>query len=174
MENKSSVKNISIFGAFALSIGTAIGWGSFVVTGSNYVSKAGPMGSLIGLVVGMLIMIVVAYNYHYMMNKYQGTNGGIYSFAKRTLGADHGFLIAWFLIITYSAILWANVSSFALFARYLFGTTFQFGFHYSIGGYDVWLGEYHRMVSTPEYYRVCADVLKVDPKACCAWGAIVA
>ena len=141
MENKSSVKNISIFGAFALSIGTAIGWGSFVVTGSNYVSKAGPMGSLIGLVVGMLIMIVVAYNYHYMMNKYPGTNGGIYSFAKRTLGADHGFLIAWFLIITYSAILWANVSSFALFARYLFGATFQFGFHYSIGGYEVWLGE---------------------------------
>ncbi|MBQ3289763.1 MAG: Tat pathway signal protein [Kiritimatiellae bacterium] len=27
-------------------------------------------------------------------------------------------------------------------------------------GHDVWLGEYHRMVSTPEYYRVCADVLK--------------
>ena len=141
MENKTSVKNISIFGAFALSIGTAIGWGSFVVTGSNYVSKAGPMGSMIGLLIGMLIMIVVAYNYHYMMNKYPGTNGGIYSFAKHTFGPDHAFLIGWFLIITYSAILWANVSSFALFARYLFGTTFQFGFHYSVGGYDVWLGE---------------------------------
>lgn len=141
MENKKSIKNISIFGAFALSIGTAIGWGSFVVTGSSYVSKAGPMGSMIGLIIGMLIMIVVAYNYHYMMNKYPGTNGGIYSFAKHTFGPDHAFLLGWFLIITYSAILWANVSSFALFARYLFGTTFQFGFHYSIGGYDVWLGE---------------------------------
>ena len=138
---EKNVKNISIFGAFALSIGTAIGWGSFVVTGSSFVSRAGPLGSIIGLIIGMLIMIVVAYNYHYMMNKYPDTNGGIYSFAKYTIGSDHAFLVSWFLIITYSAILWANVSSFSLFARYIFGSTFQFGFHYSIGGYDVWLGE---------------------------------
>ena len=26
--------------------------------------------------------------------------------------------------------------------------------------HDSWLGEYHRMVSTPEYYGVCADVIK--------------
>ena len=138
---EKNTKNISIFGAFALSIGTAIGWGSFVVTGSSFVSRAGPLGSIIGLIIGMLIMIVVAYNYHYMMNKYPDTNGGIYSFAKYTIGSDHAFLVSWFLIITYSAILWANVSSFSLFARYIFGSTFQFGFHYSIGGYDVWLGE---------------------------------
>lgn len=50
-------------------------------------------------------------------------------------------MVSWFLIITYSAILWANVSSLSLFARYLFGNVFQFGFHYSIGGYDIWLGE---------------------------------
>ena len=141
MEKETNIKSISILGAFALSIGTAIGWGSFVITGSSFVSKAGPLGSIIGLIVGMLIMMVVAYNYHYMMNKYPDTNGGIYSFAKYTIGSDHAFLVSWFLIITYSAILWANVSSFSLFARYIFGSTFQFGFHYSIGGYDVWLGE---------------------------------
>ena len=141
MDNKTNIKNISVLGAFALSIGTAIGWGSFVVTGSSFVSKAGPLGSIIGLLIGMFIMMVVAYCYHYMMNKYPDTNGGIYSFAKYTIGADHAFLVSWFLIITYSAILWANVSSFSLFARYIFGSTFQFGFHYSIGGYDVWLGE---------------------------------
>ena len=141
MENSVNEKRISVLGAFALSIGTAIGWGSFVVTGSDFVSKAGPLGSTIGLIIGMLIMMVVAYNYHYMMKRYPDTNGGIYSFAKYTIGSDHAFLVSWFLIITYSSILWANVSSFSLFARYIFGTTFQFGFHYSIGGYDVWLGE---------------------------------
>ncbi len=26
--------------------------------------------------------------------------------------------------------------------------------------HDIWLGEYHRMVSTPEYYRVCNDLIK--------------
>ena len=141
MENKTKIKNISILGAFALSIGTAIGWGSFVVTGSSFVSKSGPLGSIIALIIGMLIMIVVAYNYHYMMNKYPDNNGGIYSFAKHTIGGDHAFLIAWFLIITYSAILWANVSSFALFAECIFGDVFKFGFIHSIGGHEVWLGE---------------------------------
>ena len=147
MSNKANIKSISILGAFALSIGTAIGWGSFVVTGSSFVSKAGPLGSVIGLIVGMLIMLVVAYNYHYMMNKYPDTNGGIYSFAKYTIGSDHAFLVSWFLIITYSAILWANASSFALFAgyisRFIFDgvNIFEFGFHYAVAGYDVWLGE---------------------------------
>lgn len=134
-------KKVSALGALGLSIGTAIGWGSFVVTGSSFLSKAGPLGSIIGIIIGMLIMLVLAYNYHYMMNKYPDSNGGIYTFAKNTLGGDHAFLVSWFLIITYAAILWANVSSVSLFARYIFGNTFQFGFHYSIGGYDIWLGE---------------------------------
>ncbi len=140
MENYKN-KKVSALGALGLSIGTAIGWGSFVVTGSSFLSKAGPLGSIIGIIIGMLIMLVLAYNYHYMMNKYPDSNGGIYSFAKNTLGGDHAFLVSWFLIITYAAILWANVSSISLFARYIFGSTFQFGFHYSIGGYDIWLGE---------------------------------
>ena len=139
--DKLKKKKVSALGALGLSIGTAIGWGSFVVTGSSFLSKAGPLGSIIGIIIGMLIMLVLAYNYHYMMNKYPDSNGGIYTFAKNTLGGDHAFLVSWFLIITYAAILWANVSSISLFARYIFGNTFQFGFHYSIGGYDIWLGE---------------------------------
>ena len=26
--------------------------------------------------------------------------------------------------------------------------------------HDIWLGEYHKMVSTPEYYRVCGDLIR--------------
>jgi len=141
MTEKFKNKKVSALGALSLSIGTSIGWGSFVVTGSSFLNNAGPLGSVIGIVIGALIMIVLAYNYHYMMNKYPDSNGGIYTFAKNTIGGDHAFLVAWFLIITYAAILWANVSSFSLFARFIFGNTFQFGFHYTIGGYDVWLGE---------------------------------
>ena len=141
MKNINEKNKISILGALSLSIGTAIGWGSFVVTGSSFLSKAGPLGSTIAIIIGMLIMLVLAYNYHYMMNKYPNSNGGIYTFAKKTLGGDHAFLASWFLIITYAAILWANVSSISLFARYIFGDLFQFGFHYVIGGYEVYLGE---------------------------------
>ena len=48
----SKKKNIGILGAFGLSVGTSIGWESFVVTGSNYLSKAGLLGSIIGILLG--------------------------------------------------------------------------------------------------------------------------
>ena len=138
MENRK--KNIGVLGAFALSVGTSIGWGSFVVTGSNYLSKAGLLGSIIGIVLGTLLMFIIAYNYHYMINR-SPDSGGIYSFVKQTLNADHAFLASWFLVIVYIGILWANVTSIALFSRYLFGGIFQFGRLYSIAGYDVYIGE---------------------------------
>ena len=138
MENRK--RNIGVLGAFALSVGTSIGWGSFVVTGSNYLTKAGLLGSIIGIVIGMLLMFIIAYNYHYMMQQ-TPDSGGIYSFVKHTFNGDHAFLASWFLIIVYLGILWANVTSIALFSKYLFGGIFQFGRLYSIAGYDVYIGE---------------------------------
>lgn len=40
---------LSPLAVWALSVGSAIGWGSLVVTSSSYLSQAGPMGSIIGL-----------------------------------------------------------------------------------------------------------------------------
>ena len=131
---------MSPLGAWALSLGTSIGWGSFVVTSNMYLSQAGPLGSALGMFVGAAIMLVIARNYHYMMNRYPDA-GGVYSYAKHAFGHDHGFLVAWFLALTYIAILWANATSLPLFARYFLGDMFEFGYLYSLFGYDVYLGE---------------------------------
>ena len=138
IDNKK--KSIGVLGAFGLSVGTAIGWGSFVVTGSDYLSQAGLIGSIIGILIGALLIGVIAYCYHYMMN-HVPDSGGIYSFIKHTFNGDHAFLAAWFMIIIYAAILWANVTSVALFARFLFPGVFSFGYLYSVAGYEVYLGE---------------------------------
>ncbi|MBR0063392.1 MAG: amino acid permease, partial [Oscillospiraceae bacterium] len=82
----------------------------------------------------------IAVNYSYMLNAYPDA-GGAFSYAKRTFGYDHGFLSAWFLILTYIAIIWANASALPLIARNLLGSTFQFGFNYTIAGFHVWFGE---------------------------------
>jgi len=42
---------LSLLAVWALSVGSAIGWGSLVVTSSSYLSQAGPMGSIIGLLI---------------------------------------------------------------------------------------------------------------------------
>ena len=55
--DKLKNKKVSALGALGLSIGTAIGWGSFVVTGSSFLSKAGPLGSIIGIVIGIMCIV---------------------------------------------------------------------------------------------------------------------
>ena len=146
LENKETAKlnkllmYLSPRTAWALSLGTTIGWGSFVVTGTTYLLHAGPVGSIVGLVIGALVMLVIARNYHYMMNCYPRA-GGVYCYAKNQLGHDYGFLSAWFLSLAYVAIFWANATSLPLFARYFFGNFFRFGRLYSIFGYEVYLGE---------------------------------
>ena len=137
---KRLMPHISRTGAWSLSIGVSIGWGSLVITSSTYLSEAGPAGSVLGMIAGMLIMLVISKNYHYMMNCCPDA-GGSYAFARDTFGHDHGFLVSWFLTLTYLAVLWANATALPLFARYFIGDMFEFGRMYSFFGYDVYLGE---------------------------------
>ena len=127
-------------GAWALALGTSIGWGSLVVTSNTYLVRAGPLGSILGLVTGMAVMLVIARNYHYMVECYPNA-GGVYTYAKEVFGPDRGFLSAWFLFLTYAAMLWANATSLPLFARYFLGDVFRVGYLYTVFGYQVYLGE---------------------------------
>lgn len=139
-DSEKLLKYLSPRTAWALAVGTAIGWGSFVVTGNTYLLHAGPAGSIIGLLIGMLVMVLIGRNYHYMMNKYP-LAGGVYCYTKNLLGHDYGFLTAWFLGLTYIAIFWANATSIPLFARYFLGDFFRFGKLYTLFGNDIYIGE---------------------------------
>ena len=140
MHDNSLKPYVSPLGAWAMALGTSIGWGSLVVTSNTYLLQAGPWGSLLGMLVGAIVMLIISRNYHYMINCFPSA-GGAYAYAKETFGYDHGFLMAWFLGLTYVAMFWANVSSLPLFARYFLGDLFQFGFSYTVFGYEVYLGE---------------------------------
>ena len=133
-------KYLGLAGAWALAFGCSVGWGSFVMPGTTFLPIAGPVGSAIGLGLGGLVMLILAVNYHYLMNRYPD-GGGTYTYTKKTFGYDHGFLSAWFLILTYIAIIWANATALPLIARTLLGDTFRFGYLYEIAGYPIYLGE---------------------------------
>ncbi len=85
-------------------------------------------------------MLIIARNCHYMMNCYPEA-GGACAYARSCFGHDHGFLVAWFLALTYLAIFWANDTERPLFARHFLGGLFQVGKIYTIFGYDIFLGE---------------------------------
>ena len=132
--------DLSPLGLIAFSLGTAIGWGSLVVTSSTYLSSSGVAGSVIGMILGAAVMIIICRNYSYLMQIYPDA-GGAYAYSREILGHDYGFLTAWFLALTYLSVLWANATSIPLFARYFIGPVFQFGKLYTIFSYDIYIGE---------------------------------
>ena len=131
---------LSPLAVWALAFGCAVGWGAFVMPGTVFLPIGGPLGVALGMTLGAIVMLIVGYNYHYMMNRYPDT-GGTYTFAKRVLGYDHGFLGAWYLLLVFVAIIWANATALPLVFRNLLGNTFQVGLHYQMAGFDVYLGE---------------------------------
>ncbi len=146
-EQTSSAQNteglkpyLSPLAVWALSVGSAIGWGSLVVTSGSYLSQAGPLGSVLGLLIGFAMMVIMSSHYHFLANRYPGT-GGLYHYVKTVFGYDQAFFVGWFMFLTYISVFWANATSIPLFARYFLHNAFGFGYLYTIFGYEVYLGE---------------------------------
>ena len=131
---------LTTLGAVSLAFGCAVGWGAFLMPGTAFLPVAGPIGTLVGLVIGAAVMFIVGRNYHYMIQKFPDA-GGAYGYVRRVCGGDHGYICGWFLILTYVAIVWANATALALVGRHLLGGFFSFGFKYEVSGYDVYAGE---------------------------------
>ena len=137
---RNYTKNLTPLAVWAFSIGTSVGWGSLVVTARTYLAQAGPLGTAFGLIAGALIMFLICRSYAYMMKNYP-ENGGAYAYAREVFGYDMGFIAAWFITITYLAMLWANATSLPLFGRIFLGGIFEFGKMYTIFDYDIYFGE---------------------------------
>ena len=131
---------LSPLAVWALAVGSAIGWGSLVVSSSGYLSQAGPVGSIIGLLIGFAMMIMVSSHYHFLTNRFPSM-GGLYNYIKQIFGYDRAFLMAWFMFLIYISIFWANATSVPLFARFFLRSVFKQGYLFTVFGYEVYLGE---------------------------------
>ena len=131
---------VDTFYLWALSLGLAVGWGAFVMPGSTFLPLAGPVGTAAGFIIGALIMIAIGACYSYMIGILPDS-GGAYAYTRDLLGYDHAFLASWALILAYMSILWANATAFILIGRYLARSYIQWGFHYTVADYDVYLSE---------------------------------
>ena len=126
--------------SWALALGCVIGWGSFVMPGSTFLPEAGPLGTVIGIVIAASFTLVIGANYSYLARHFEGGTGSYY-YTKELLGYDHAFLAAWSIALAYLSLLWANSTAFILIGRYLFGDVLETGFKYTIAGYDVYATE---------------------------------
>lgn len=139
-KNPKLKKYLTPVGAWALAFGCSVGWGSFVMPGTTFLPLAGPVGTVVGMLLGGLVMLLIGINFHYMMNKYPD-DGGTYAFSKHVFGYDQGFLGAWFLLLVYMAIVWANGTAIPIICRNLFPGLLETGPHYFIAGFEVYISE---------------------------------
>lgn len=136
----SNVRLLYPLNVWGLSFGCAVGWGAFMMPGNLFLPHAGPVGSIIAIALGCLVMLVIGANFCKLAEKYRD-NGGFFAYVREVMGHDHSFLAAWALIVTYLSIMWANATAVVVLVRFLFGDVLQWGFHYQIAGFDVYGGE---------------------------------
>ena len=133
-------KKLSPINVWALALGCIIGWGAFVMPGNTFLGQAGPLGTAIAMGIAAIIMIIIAFNYNYMIKKYP-VAGGEFTYTQKSFGQTNGFICAWFLGLSYLCIVPLNGTALALIGRNLMDNIFQVGFHYTVAGYDIYFGE---------------------------------
>ena len=138
--NLNLERKLKPINVWSLALGSIIGWGAFVMPGTTFLPKSGPLGSAIGLAIGALIMITIAMNYGYMVQKYP-VAGGEYTFTKNTFGRRNAYVCGWFLGLSYLSIVPLNATALGLVSRKLLGGILEVGYLYSVAGWDIYIGE---------------------------------
>ena len=134
---KKAMRPIDVWG---LALGAIIGWGCFVLPGSAFLPKAGPLGTAIGMMIGALLIIVIALSYGYLIRRFP-VSGGEFIYTKEAIGKRNAFVCGWGMILAYWSLIPLNATALALISRYLFPGIVQRGLLYQIAGWDVYAGE---------------------------------
>ena len=135
-------KQLSPTHVWAIAFGCIIGWGSFINPGKKFLPNSGVAGTAIAMALGALVMIIIAYSYSYMVPKYPKA-GGEFTFTKLNFGKKAAYLCGWFLVAAYLTTVPMNSTVIGLIVDGLDGAAdiLKFGFHYTIAGFDVYMGE---------------------------------
>lgn len=138
--NDTKKTYLSKLDVWSMAFGCMVGWGAFVMPGTTFLPIAGPIGTIIAMVISTLIMLVIGYNFSFLMNQNLG-EGGVYSYAKEAFGRDHAFLSSWFLCLSYLTIVFLNGTALFVVLRTIFGDAVQTGLYFTISGNKVYIGE---------------------------------
>lgn len=143
MSNNNKLKrSLKPSHVWAIAFGCIIGWGSFINPGKKFLPNSGVAGTAIAMLLGAIVMIIIAFSYAYMIPKYPKA-GGEFTFTKECFGKKLAFICGWFLLAAYLTNVPMNSTAIGLIVDGLDGNynILKFGFHYTIAGFEVYLGE---------------------------------
>ncbi len=124
---------------WALALGTIIGWGCFILPG-DYLSWSGPLGAILGMVAGAVLMLFIAKAYGFLMGRHP-VAGGAFAFSYLGFGRNHAFICGWFLVLTYLSIVPLNATALPIPVNFFLGNALHVGYLYTMAGWDVHLAE---------------------------------
>lgn len=105
------VKNLHPHWVWAIALGSAVGWGAFILP-ADWIGTAGPLGALLGLAIGGGLMIVVGVSYGFLARIFP-VSGGAFAYTLVGFGRTHAFICAWFMTLGYVSIVALNASALA-------------------------------------------------------------
>ncbi|MRI31878.1 amino acid permease [Endozoicomonas sp. OPT23] len=132
-------KSINPAGVLALATGSIIGFGCFILPGSM-LQMAGPLGAVLGILLGGLIMLIIGKSYGYMIARLP-VSGGEFAYAYHGFGRNHAFACGWFLALGYVSIIPLNATALTLLVQFIDPDLLSWGYLYSIANDDIYLGE---------------------------------
>ena len=119
-----------------VAFGAMIGWG-WVVSSGRWIQNAGVIGTVIGFIIGGIMIYFVGMTYAELTPAMPKV-GGEHVFSYRAFGSTGSFICTWALILSYIGVVCFEAVSLPTIISYIF-PSFNQVFLYSVAGSDVYL-----------------------------------
>lgn len=129
-------KVMSATDILVVAFGAMIGWG-WVVSSGRWIQNAGVIGTVIGFIIGGIMIYFVGMTYAELTPAMPKV-GGEHVFSYKAFGPTGSFICTWALILSYIGVVCFEAVSLPTIVQYIF-PSFAKGYMYTIAGSDVYL-----------------------------------
>ena len=135
-EKKRFKKVMSATDILVVAFGAMIGWG-WVVSSGRWIQNAGVVGTVIGFIIGGIMIYFVGMTYAELTPAMPKV-GGEHVFSHKAFGSTGSYICTWALILSYIGVVCFEAVSLPTIISYIF-PSFNRGYMYSVAGSDVYL-----------------------------------
>lgn len=132
-------KEMNKIDIFSLAVGSIIGTGAFILPGNTFL-PLGMINSIIGILLGGLVMVGIVKNYSYLLHKFT-VAGATYAFAYDAFGWRHAFMCGWFLALAYFSLVPFNATGLSFVVNFIIPGKLEVGYLYTIEDSKIYLGK---------------------------------
>lgn len=118
-----------------VAFGAMIGWG-WVVSSGSWIQSAGGLGTMIGFILGGIMIYFVGLTYAELTTAMPQC-GGEHVFSYRAFGSTGSFICTWSIILSYIGVTCFEACSFPTIVQYIF-PNFLKGYLYTVAGFDIY------------------------------------